>query len=205
MPRSPEQNSKIRTNRKTQILDAAMRVYRDWGYSGAEMGKIAQEAGLGRGLIYYYFKNKQNLFLELIEYRIALWKERSQPIVEMNATIPEKLSAYLREICLMAIEHPDVIHFHQTISRDLHKLFPEREEWVTNKYDQGMWEPVRSLIHEGIRTGELRTMKPEIAENLYISVLLGTLGMEQELLLQSMDQLIDGVLYGLVERETVRS
>ncbi|MEQ7052394.1 helix-turn-helix domain-containing protein [Paenibacillaceae sp. P-4] len=53
-PRTKEQDEEIRKQRKQEILQAAILVYADKGYSAAEVGDIAAKAGLARGLMYHY-------------------------------------------------------------------------------------------------------------------------------------------------------
>lgn len=52
-PRTKEQDEEIRKQRKQEILQAAILVYADKGYSAAEVGDIAAKAGMARGLMYH--------------------------------------------------------------------------------------------------------------------------------------------------------
>src|SRR5690349_22782109 len=67
-PRTKEQNEEIRRQRQQEILQAAMRVYVEKGYAASEVSDIADRAGLAHGLVFYYFKNKKNLFKALYEH-----------------------------------------------------------------------------------------------------------------------------------------
>ena len=49
------------------ILDAAKQVFTTHGFSGANMQKIADLAGINRALVHYYFRNKQKLFDRVFE------------------------------------------------------------------------------------------------------------------------------------------
>ena len=53
-PRRKELNEQIRESRRLQLLDAALTVYVRHGYNGADMDAVATEAGLAKGLVYYY-------------------------------------------------------------------------------------------------------------------------------------------------------
>lgn len=52
---------------RQRILDAAEIVFLEAGVSGASFDRIAQEADVTRGAIYWHFSNKQELFTALIE------------------------------------------------------------------------------------------------------------------------------------------
>src|ERR1700687_1101651 len=54
--------------RRAQILDAALHVMAEHGFRGASIKRIAQHAGLkSPALIYWYFKDKQALFEDMLE------------------------------------------------------------------------------------------------------------------------------------------
>ena len=53
--------------RRRNILDAALKVIADSNYHEATTAKIAAEAGITEPIIYIHFKNKRELFLELLE------------------------------------------------------------------------------------------------------------------------------------------
>lgn len=52
--------------KKGEILDGARRVFRAEGFDGASMDKIAQAARVSKGTLYVYFRNKEELFKELV-------------------------------------------------------------------------------------------------------------------------------------------
>lgn len=55
---------------RTQLLDAAERIFARDGYRGASVDAIAEEAGYSHGAIYSNFSGKHDLFLALVEERI---------------------------------------------------------------------------------------------------------------------------------------
>ena len=70
-PRKKELNEQIRESRRLQILDAALTVYVRFGYNGADMDAVAAEAGLAKGLVYYYYKTKQELFRAMFQWALS--------------------------------------------------------------------------------------------------------------------------------------
>lgn len=65
-PRSPEQFAQIRKERREQILQAALEVFAEDSYHGASMASVAKKAKVSKGLIYNYFKSKEELLKTLI-------------------------------------------------------------------------------------------------------------------------------------------
>jgi AcrR family transcriptional regulator len=56
---------------RASVLDAARRVFLARGYGGATLEAIAEEAGFSKGVVYSQFASKADLFLALLEGRIA--------------------------------------------------------------------------------------------------------------------------------------
>ncbi len=65
-PRSPEQFAEIREERKSQILEAALHVFAQDGYHVASISSVAKRAGISKGLIYNYFKSKEEILISLV-------------------------------------------------------------------------------------------------------------------------------------------
>ena len=63
--------------RKQQLLEAAARLFAEQGYASTRVVDIVDAAGVAKGLFYWYFENKEQLFRELAE-EIRLRLRRSQ-------------------------------------------------------------------------------------------------------------------------------
>jgi AcrR family transcriptional regulator len=60
-PRTSHQFEDIRKEKRQLILDAALIVFAKKGYHSASIANIASEAGISKGLIYNYFKSKEDI------------------------------------------------------------------------------------------------------------------------------------------------
>ena len=61
--------STARRDKRTAILDAAIQVFARTGYHAARVSDIAEEAGIAYGLVYHYFKNKEEVLNSIFEER----------------------------------------------------------------------------------------------------------------------------------------
>ena len=59
--------SRTQIKKKALILNAAERVFARYGFSGSRLKQIAQEAGLPKSNILYYFNSKENLYRNLCQ------------------------------------------------------------------------------------------------------------------------------------------
>lgn len=66
-----ERARKKREERRSQILDAALRVFAKKGYHAASVSDIVQEAAVARGTFYLYFPSKHDLFAGLVDQLMA--------------------------------------------------------------------------------------------------------------------------------------
>jgi len=83
--------NKTREVRRKEILDAAMRCYTKKGYHGTTMDDITRESGLTKGGIYWHFKSKREIYLEMLQehkkIHLALWDRIDQIKVKEDALI----------------------------------------------------------------------------------------------------------------------
>jgi AcrR family transcriptional regulator len=123
MPRTPDTGE----DRREQIIDAAIRVFAQKGFSRATNRDVAREAGITAGLIYYYFENKQALFKALLEERSPL-QLTAQVTPQMLQQPPEvflpmligrvlaivegeQFVAMLRVVLPEVLHHPEIAPF----------------------------------------------------------------------------------------------
>ena len=76
-------------NIEVVILNAARKVFLEKGYSGARMQEIADEAGINKALLHYYFRSKDKLFLVIFNEafhhflpRISQYFQAEMPLFE---------------------------------------------------------------------------------------------------------------------------
>ena len=64
--------SDLPQDKQQQILDAAAEVFAEEDYKRASTDDIAARAGISKGLLFYYFKNKQSLYLYVADHLRSL-------------------------------------------------------------------------------------------------------------------------------------
>lgn len=66
MPRTPEQFEEIRSEKRRLIMDIALELFANQGYTSTSISQIAQKADISKGLIYNYFTSKEVLLNNII-------------------------------------------------------------------------------------------------------------------------------------------
>jgi AcrR family transcriptional regulator len=80
-----------RPEKRTLILDAAVRVFARRGYHGSRVGEIAQEAGVAHGLLYHYFSSKEQVLHTVFRENWGELIERFRAVERADEPAREKL------------------------------------------------------------------------------------------------------------------
>ncbi len=78
----------IKTNRG-EIIETALKVFRENGYYHTSMSDLAQACGLQKGSFYHYFDSKEKLMTAVLEHLLARLHQEVFPIAE-NQSLPER-------------------------------------------------------------------------------------------------------------------
>jgi AcrR family transcriptional regulator len=95
----------LRNFMETTIAQAAKAVFAEWGYQRATLEEIAQRAGMSKATIYIYYKNKDNLFLQVVEELVNATtaataqtaEEPTEPLEKLYHIVYNKIAFYEQE------------------------------------------------------------------------------------------------------------
>lgn len=82
-------------DRREKILLKALELYMIEGYANVSITDLQAALNMGRGTLYYYFKDKDELFQEVVDEFLIKPKQRALDKVRDTATIPEMIEAML--------------------------------------------------------------------------------------------------------------
>ncbi|TMD92553.1 MAG: TetR/AcrR family transcriptional regulator [Chloroflexi bacterium] len=173
--------------RRTQILDAAARVFAERGYHRTTVRDIAREAGIADGTIYLYFSSKQELLLGLIA-QLGRFAERRADFAEAGAM---DLRDFSRSYLALRFEQVrETRHLFTAVlpeilaDAELREGFSER---VTEAYEAADAELARRA-----RRGELGDLDPQLLTRVAAATGLGLLVLailEEPVLAERWDEL----------------
>lgn len=172
MPRNPEKNAEVRETRRKQILDAALTIYIRLGYHGTDMDTVAEEAKLAKGLLYYYYKTKKELFVELYNWMFNEAYLFSSTLLEktegMNPV--EQLMNYAYGMFGANKNDPRFMQFNIRVPFDAYAIFGP-EEWKEGAKKSDMHrKALTSIINRGIEQGQITNINSSNAANSFWSV-----------------------------------
>ena len=177
MPRNPEKNAEVREIRRKQILDAALTVYIRFGYHGADMDVVAEQAGLAKGLVYYYYKTKKELFAALYTWMFNEGYAFSASLLANTEGMDsvEQLMHYVCSVFGMNRDNPRMIQFSMRVPFDAYAVFGP-EQWKDGAQKSDMHrKALTSIIENGVAQGLIPSTNPSSAANSFWSVFVANL------------------------------
>ncbi|MEI6124627.1 MAG: TetR/AcrR family transcriptional regulator [Bacteroidota bacterium] len=100
------------------ILEAAKKVFLDKGFDGARMQQIADEAGINKALLHYYFRSKDKLFDAIFEDAFMQFLPNISQIMVSDMEFSEKIRAFVGHYIDMLLNNPHLPIF---IMRELQR------------------------------------------------------------------------------------
>ena len=90
-------NIKKEQNTEERILSAAKKIFLREGMAGARMQDIADEAGINKAMLHYYFRNKEKLFEKIFTELSQHFFPRLVKIFESNQSLFGKIELFVAE------------------------------------------------------------------------------------------------------------
>lgn len=85
----------IQQGTEDKILEAAKKVFHRKGFKGARMQEIADEAGINKALLHYYFRSKENLFEAVFQDAFLKLMGRLKAVFFSDAPLKDKIHEFL--------------------------------------------------------------------------------------------------------------
>ena len=101
----------MKESSKEKALDTARALFMEKGKDGVKMQEIADKAGINKGLLHYYFKSKNDLFLEIFLGEVQYVYADINKILKGDMTLEEKLAAIIDQYFDLLTEKPNLPTF----------------------------------------------------------------------------------------------
>jgi TetR/AcrR family fatty acid metabolism transcriptional regulator len=167
--------------KRRAILHAAVRVFAEKGYHGCRIADVARAANVAYGLVYHYFRNKEELLESVFAEQWAILVNAIRAIDEGPGSAPEKISAifgFVFDVYKTAPSAVRVLILEVTRTPDALRAGSTRETFEKAVH------LVADVLRQGQSRGELRTD---------LDPVLGATG-----LLGALELAVSGMVIGLV-------
>lgn len=106
---------KLEPEKRKTILDAAFEEFADYGYEYASTNRIVQKAKIGKGMLFYYFNSKKDLFNYLVVYGLEYIDKYYNMIDENEADFIEKHKKIAKIKLKSYTDNPYIFNFFGTL------------------------------------------------------------------------------------------
>tara|TARA_Y100001934_G_C12356315_1_gene778362 strand:+ start:486 stop:1082 length:597 start_codon:yes stop_codon:yes gene_type:complete len=196
-------NSKLKSIRKSQIMEAAQSVVVAKGYGDSRMDDIVKKANLSKGAIYWYYKSKKEIYLSLVDY----WFDEYSKGVLSNLEDKKKSSDQLKVLFNYFIDQFDQNPATFKIMVEFWRMAGLDNDFNSKLQDvySHFLEYIIDIIKNGIENGEFNNVDPRITalsilvniEGIHWFILFDKSGVEAH---EYIDTISDFILNGLKKK-----
>jgi TetR/AcrR family transcriptional regulator len=149
-------------NPELAIWDAARKIFLSKGLAGARMQDIADEAGINKALLHYYYRSKEKLFTQIFEKEMEGFLRIMEEIFESPLGFFEKIEALVDQDIDAFSQCPELpLFLLNELSRQAHSAGPEIPCMQKNR----ILLLFRSQVNREVERG---TIRPVEADQLFI-------------------------------------
>lgn len=142
-----------------EILEEAVRLFRQKGYHATSVQDIADAVGLQKGSLYHYITGKEELLARIVAEGVQGYARALEEILAEPLPARERVARAVRHHVGMIAEN---LGIYTVFLRERHALTPGQSHLVTGSMRryQALFE---RTIEEGIARGEFRAVSPRLA------------------------------------------
>ncbi len=188
---------------RNQIIEVAQKVFSRFGFDKTTMEIIAKEAHKGKSTLYYYFKNKEDLYATVIEREGKHLENELLKIINSKGDTKTLIEKYAKKRFELG---RSLVNYYNLLKEDYYKLFPIIQKY-RKKYDEFELMAFKQILLKGIENDELNITEDQV-DDVALGIVAAIKGLEEPLLIESnsntinkkIDILLDLFLHGLLKK-----
>lgn len=130
---------------RAKILESALDIFSEKSFSNASLTEIAANVGLTKGALYWHFKNKNDLLLQLMKEICKHGEDKVKNLFNTPDSVG-KLRKYYKDSLILLLKDDR--------NKKIHKIMTKRDEWP-----EDIQQSVRQIIKESIERERLMVEK----------------------------------------------
>lgn len=157
--------------RRSQVINGAKTCIMEKGLHSFSVKDIAKQAGVSTGVIYHYFKNKDDLLAQVLRHVFNKTHQAVMEKVDHLQEFRQKLEAYLTEISRVPTENGE---FYRVFMNYI-GLAPYHEEvhHITKRFIGNIQNYIEEIIGLGVRQGRVAPDKQQVLAPIVSSLAMG--------------------------------
>lgn len=156
-------------DKRDLILESAEKVFLEKGFFQAKIEEIAQSAGIAKGTIYLYFKDKESIYISLVEKKLKEANKLIESIRKEQIPSAQKLEKIYFQFCEY-VDKAQKVHSFISIEniQPLMKVVGRLKKSVVPKIKKLM-ENIALLVEDGIAEGRFKNTDPLLIAFCFLS------------------------------------
>ena len=148
----------VATLKRERILDEAAKLIAERGYHGTTIDAIAEKFGATKPFIYYHFKSKGDLLVEICQRGTVRALQAADRAISTDGGPWERLDQFVTDFTSIALESHEYVAVYFREEINLPPLHAER----INKMRKEIDRKLTRLLEEGIRAGKFKVEDPQM-------------------------------------------
>ena len=186
---------------RARIMREATDLFLRHGYNGVSMREIAETCLLSKAGLYYHFKDKSDLFLEILYANLHLLSD----LVNRSAALPDGAQAQISHFAhgiFTALEVDQNILI-RLASQDLKNLSEEQHKIFLRAYQKDFLDVITGMLSNAIASGEFRQMDVHTATWALLGLLYPFLDTryDKQQRMQQIDEVLQIFFNGMIQKK----
>lgn len=151
----PKVSADYKAKRRQEVIESALLCFAEKGFESSTMDDIVEKSGTSKGLVYNYFKSKEELYTSLMEERSSAMfltlREKFQQLKTATEKLKELFSHYLEASKKEGYQDYLKVHLEWIIYASRNENLKAK---MVDRYEKEVCAFVEDIINEGIAKGE---------------------------------------------------
>jgi AcrR family transcriptional regulator len=160
-----------REQRRNEIINAAEKFFFARGYDNVTMDEIADEAEVNKGLLYYYFKNKEALFFAVDLRGVQILHEMYVECSNLDVDGYTKIRSMIQGLFEFAKDYPDYFRIYRYAGTERFQMSDNEDAKEILDMKTGIWRLMVEAILQGMKDGTIRKDVDPVEMSIYLNVM----------------------------------
>jgi AcrR family transcriptional regulator len=156
------------SDKRVAIIEAAHRIVAGKGYLRSTVEDIAHEAGVAKGTVYLYFKDKPDILVGMFAAALNRAVEMVRDAAAWPLSPTEKLGRLFRDWTRLLHDHPDLMPFTSPDAATIAAQELEAFKLAIKPKMRELIDALADVIRPGIESGAFRLVDPQMAAVMFI-------------------------------------
>jgi AcrR family transcriptional regulator len=174
MSRNKETNQKVKDERCEKILAASLELFAKKGLAATRISDISTKTGMSQGLIYHYYKSKEEVFIWLIRDAIDKMNKAALELERLPLSAKEKIILAIESLLTGLDKKVEAANFYFLITQAaLSDSFPDEAKEIILSQNNIKYDVISRILIQGQKEGTIKKYDAKEMSVLFFSTITG--------------------------------